>query len=143
MLKLFTQIIGLRQFEKIQTNIEHQKFGSVLYTFSKQISKKCYSQECKSKCIFLRKYLINDVIAVQVSPKTMTYVPFLEKIEEKKEEARRSIIVQVQSEQSFKELHAYCSSIGTVNQMFHYTTGIEPAVRYLNTFETHVLYFIK
>lgn len=57
------------------------------------------------------------------------YIPFLEKIEQRKEEARRSIIVQVQSEQSYKELYTYCSSVGTVNKMFHYTTGIEPMVR--------------
>lgn len=62
----------------------------------------------------------------------MSYVPFLEKIEEKKTEARRSIIVQVQSEQSYKELYTYCSSIGSVKQMFHYTTGIEPMVPKMN-----------
>ncbi|RZC38102.1 poly(A) RNA polymerase, mitochondrial, partial [Asbolus verrucosus] len=41
-------------------------------------------------------------------------------------EARRSIVVQVQSAQSFKELHSYCSSVGTVKQMQHYTVGVEP-----------------
>lgn len=60
----------------------------------------------------------------------MTYIPFLEKIEHRKEEAKRSIIVQVQSEQSYKELHAYCSSLGIVNHMFHYTSGLERLVRY-------------
>lgn len=56
------------------------------------------------------------------------FVPFLEKIEQRKLEARRSIVVQVQSEQSYKELHSYCNGIGTIHKMFHYTTGIEPSV---------------
>ncbi|XP_018567191.1 poly(A) RNA polymerase, mitochondrial isoform X2 [Anoplophora glabripennis] len=54
------------------------------------------------------------------------FIPFLERIDLKRAEARRSILVQVQSALSYKELHTYCSSIGTVRNMFHYTTGVEP-----------------
>ncbi|XP_023024830.2 mitochondrial poly(A) polymerase [Leptinotarsa decemlineata] len=54
------------------------------------------------------------------------FVPFLERIDLKRSEAKKSIIVQVQSANSFKELHNYCSSIGKVEGMFHYTSGVEP-----------------
>ncbi|KAJ8941745.1 hypothetical protein NQ314_010289 [Rhamnusium bicolor] len=56
------------------------------------------------------------------------FTPFLERINLRRAEARRSILIQVQSEQSYRELHTYCSSVGTVKHMFHYTTGIEPMV---------------
>jgi poly(A) RNA polymerase len=49
-------------------------------------------------------------------------------IKSRRAEARKSVLVQVQSAQSFKELHSYCSSIGTVQQMLHYTVGVEPMV---------------
>lgn len=56
------------------------------------------------------------------------FIPFLERVDLRREESRRSILVQVQSAQSYKELHSYCSSVGTVKNMFHYTTGVEPMV---------------
>ncbi|KAJ8976310.1 hypothetical protein NQ317_010264 [Molorchus minor] len=54
------------------------------------------------------------------------FIPFLERINLRRTEARRSLLVQVQSAQSFKELHTYCNSLGTVKYMFHYTVGMEP-----------------
>ncbi|KAG5878317.1 hypothetical protein JTB14_025367 [Gonioctena quinquepunctata] len=54
------------------------------------------------------------------------FIPFLERINLRRAEAERSILVQVQSAQSFKELHSYCSSVGTVENMFHYSAGVEP-----------------
>lgn len=56
------------------------------------------------------------------------YQPFKEILNLRRLEAKRSILVQVQSSHSFKELHRYCNSIGTVKKMFHYSTGIEPMV---------------
>lgn len=46
----------------------------------------------------------------------------------RRSEARRSILVQVHSSQSFKDLHSYCSSVGNIKNMFHYSTGVEPMV---------------
>lgn len=43
-------------------------------------------------------------------------------------EARRSILVQVQSSHSYKELYAYCNNIGKIKSMFHYQCGVEPLV---------------
>ncbi|CAG9821015.1 unnamed protein product [Phaedon cochleariae] len=57
---------------------------------------------------------------------TQKFVPFIERVEMRRAEAKRSIIVQVQSAQSSKELQSYCDSIGTVQSMFHYTSGVEP-----------------
>lgn len=56
-------------------------------------------------------------------------MPFLDVVKMRKSEAKRSILVQVHSSQSFKDLHNYCSSVGTVKNMFHYTTGVEPMVK--------------
>lgn len=133
MLKFIAQSFGIRHLEKIQTSVD-QKFGPAINSLSKQIIKKCYSQECKYSPILTNVSLIIDQInhftAAQpnINVKQVGYVPFLEKIEHRKSEARRSIVVQVQSEQSYKELHSYCNSIGIVHKMFHYTTGIEPLV---------------
>jgi poly(A) RNA polymerase len=55
-----------------------------------------------------------------------SFTPFMSLIKSRRAEARKSVLVQVQSAQSFKELHSYCSSIGTVKQMLHYTVGVEP-----------------
>lgn len=57
------------------------------------------------------------------------YVPFVDFLKSRKDEAKRSIIVQVQSAHSFKELHAYCNQFGTINNMFHYTSGVEQLVK--------------
>lgn len=58
------------------------------------------------------------------------YIPFVDFLNMRKEEAKRSIIVQVQSAHSFKELHAYCDQFGVVINMFHYTSGVEQLVKY-------------
>ncbi|KAJ8926100.1 hypothetical protein NQ315_009957 [Exocentrus adspersus] len=54
------------------------------------------------------------------------FVPFLERINLRRSESKRSILVQVQSAESYKELYTCCSTVGTVKNMFHYTTGVEP-----------------
>ncbi|XP_056645152.1 poly(A) RNA polymerase, mitochondrial [Diorhabda sublineata] len=55
-----------------------------------------------------------------------SFIPFLQRINLKRSEAKRSIVVQVQSPQSFKELWSFCNSIGNVKCMLHYSIGIEP-----------------
>lgn len=56
------------------------------------------------------------------------YQPFKGILNFRRLEAKRSILVQVQSSHSFKELYRYCNSIGKVKNMFHYSTGIDPMV---------------
>ncbi|KAK7794408.1 hypothetical protein R5R35_010389 [Gryllus longicercus] len=46
---------------------------------------------------------------------------FEEMIETRRSEARKSIVVQVHSEQSCPELYSYCCQFGTVKSMHHYT----------------------
>lgn len=41
-------------------------------------------------------------------------------------QAKRSILVQVQSSLSHKELHSYCNTFGTVREMLHYYVGDDP-----------------
>ncbi|KAG8228458.1 hypothetical protein J437_LFUL009109 [Ladona fulva] len=42
-------------------------------------------------------------------------------INERRKQAERSILVQVQSDHSYPELHSYCSQHGTVKEMHHYS----------------------
>lgn len=53
----------------------------------------------------------------------------MEMVSGRRREAQRSILVQVQSAQSAKELHSYCASFGKVRNMLHYTAGTESMVR--------------
>nr|CAI5827084.1 unnamed protein product [Callosobruchus analis] len=57
---------------------------------------------------------------------TRGFVPFLRGINLRRVEAKRSVLVQVQSAQSCNELNSYCNIFGTVKQMFHYCVGVEP-----------------
>ncbi|XP_067003931.2 poly(A) RNA polymerase, mitochondrial isoform X2 [Anabrus simplex] len=42
-------------------------------------------------------------------------------VEGRRREAKRSIVVQVHSEQSCSDLHGYCSQFGAIKSLFHYT----------------------
>ncbi|XP_050301196.1 poly(A) RNA polymerase, mitochondrial isoform X2 [Anthonomus grandis grandis] len=55
-----------------------------------------------------------------------TFIPFMDMIRLKREQASRSVLVQVQSAQSHKQLFTYCNSLGKVDNMFHYSEGPEP-----------------
>ncbi|ERL89575.1 poly(A) RNA polymerase, mitochondrial [Dendroctonus ponderosae] len=57
---------------------------------------------------------------------TGTFTPFMEMLQNRRMEASRSVLVQVQSAQSYKQLFTYCESMGKVKCMFHYTEGPEP-----------------
>lgn len=88
-------------------------------------SNSSFSQNSK---FFLGYVSKNNALQVFFFKDDKKFVPFLEMISEKRLQAKRSILVQVQSSQSYKELHSYCSTIGTVKQMLHYTVGVEPMV---------------
>ncbi|XP_023940447.2 poly(A) RNA polymerase, mitochondrial isoform X2 [Bicyclus anynana] len=63
-----------------------------------------------SKCIFYRKK--SDV--------SRKFVTFDEIVALRRAEARRSLVVQVNSESSFNELHGYCSKYASINDIHHY-----------------------
>ncbi|KAK4885962.1 hypothetical protein RN001_002233 [Aquatica leii] len=100
------------------------------------LSHKSYLKNCKynlfhrqfglflSKCKILTKQSCRQVSHEQ-KQQIKKVIPFLDMINTRRDQARKSILVQVQSTESFKELHSYCNSLGTVNQTFHYTTGAE------------------
>lgn len=48
--------------------------------------------------------------------------PFKDLLQSRREEAQRSVLVQVQSEQSCGDLLEYCSDFGGVRSMYHYQT---------------------
>ncbi|XP_025835229.1 poly(A) RNA polymerase, mitochondrial isoform X2 [Agrilus planipennis] len=54
------------------------------------------------------------------------FVPFFEVIKTRQKQAKQSILVQVQSKKSYKELETYCSQYGAIKEMFHYKAGKEP-----------------
>ena len=43
-------------------------------------------------------------------------------IVERRLEAQRSVIIEVQSEKSCCDVYTYCTQFGKINGMFHYTT---------------------
>lgn len=54
-----------------------------------------------------------------------TFVPFMTMIQNRRAQASRSILVQVQSAKSYNELYSYCSTIGEVKDMLHYSDNSE------------------
>ncbi|XP_039757006.1 poly(A) RNA polymerase, mitochondrial-like [Pararge aegeria] len=75
-----------------------------LYLLRKPFSKSC------SKYIFHRKK--SDV--------PRKFISFDEIVAQRRAEARQSLVVQVNSESSFNELHGYCSKYATINDIHHY-----------------------
>jgi len=54
-----------------------------------------------------------------------TYVPLLDEIKKRKNEAKRSIIVQVKGKESWQDLYSFCSSnIGQVSGMYYFKNKI-------------------
>lgn len=45
-------------------------------------------------------------------------------VERRRSEAKRSIVVQVNSEKSFSELHGYCSKYASIKGMHHYKNTV-------------------
>ncbi|KAJ8963327.1 hypothetical protein NQ318_018798 [Aromia moschata] len=102
-------------------------------SFTKWNFAKCTNKSFNSLCYGVLSERLNNGRVRCYSTKSQKlvvqkgkFIPFLERINLRRAEAKRSIVVQVQSAQSFKELYTYCSSMGTVKCMFHYTTGVEP-----------------
>lgn len=52
-------------------------------------------------------------------------VSFDDMVEQRRAEAKRSIVVQVNSEKSFSELHGYCSKYASIKGMHHYKNSAE------------------
>ncbi|XP_072929815.1 poly(A) RNA polymerase, mitochondrial [Epargyreus clarus] len=79
-----------------------------------QTGKLCLYKKCLKtsfcKYVFLRK--ASDV--------PRQFVSFDEIVAQRRAEARRSLVVQVNSESSFTELYGYCSKYATVNDIHHY-----------------------
>lgn len=76
---------------------------------------------------------------------TGTFTPFLQMLQNRRLEASRSVLVQVQSAQSYKQLFTYCEPMGKVKRMFHYTEGPEPmvmAVSLANMFVLEPLFIV-
>ncbi|KRT79145.1 hypothetical protein AMK59_6624 [Oryctes borbonicus] len=94
------------------------------------------SQFCKLidvlKCLKQRQIYANSTSYRSLSQRLgeingkQNSATFHDVIANRKLEAKRSILVQVQSAQSCKELYTYCNAITPVKQMFHYSTGVEP-----------------
>jgi len=52
----------------------------------------------------------------------MEIKPFRQVLSDRRAEAQRSLLIQVQSDQSCEDLYQYCSEFGSVQTMFHYKT---------------------
>ncbi|XP_050503966.1 poly(A) RNA polymerase, mitochondrial-like [Diabrotica virgifera virgifera] len=92
----------------------------------------CLKKTSKYKTV--RHFSVENKIVKDEKPEK--FIPFLQRINLRRSEARRSMVVQVQSTQSFKELYSYCNAIGKIKYMFHYSVGIEPLHFIIVEFET-------
>ncbi|KAI4468030.1 poly a polymerase cid pap -related [Holotrichia oblita] len=108
---------------------------SILCIFSHFSNSRFYKLSCDAvKCVKQRNAFVSSIHYRYLSQKLseanvkQTFSSFDDVIATKKLEANRSILVQVQSAQSCKELYAYCSAFSTVKQMFHYSIGVEPLI---------------
>lgn len=67
---------------------------------------------------------------------------FKDMVEGRRNEAFRSIVVQVQSEQSCSDLHKYCSQYGEVKGMHHYSLPGSLVCTKLHNYKLYVSGFI-
>lgn len=59
------------------------------------------------------------------------FTSFDQIVAQRRDEARRSIVVQVNSESSFNELYGYCSEYASINGIHHYkNSGGEVAIKH-------------
>lgn len=108
---------------------------SILCIFSHFSNSRFYKLSYDAaKCVKQRHAFISSIHCRYLSQKLyetnvkQTFSSFDDVIAAKRLEATRSIVVQVQSAQSCKELYSYCSAFSTVKQMLHYSVGVEPLV---------------
>lgn len=57
-----------------------------------------------------------------------TFVTFDNFLKERRDEAKRSILVQVNAENSLKDLHFYCSTFGEIKCIFYYVLADNKSV---------------
>ncbi|CAG5023578.1 unnamed protein product [Parnassius apollo] len=74
-------------------------------------------------CIF-RKSLSNPfcnlLLFRNYSDPSKKFIKFNDVVEQRRAEARRSLVVQVNSESSFRELYGYCSKYAPIKDVYHY-----------------------
>ncbi|XP_022827000.1 poly(A) RNA polymerase, mitochondrial isoform X2 [Spodoptera litura] len=86
-------------------------FRSFINKGRKNLFKKLLnSTQSTCRCVFFRKY----------SGSEKKFVSFDEIVAQRRSEAKRSIVVQVNSQASFKELYGYCSKYATIKDVHHY-----------------------
>lgn len=59
-----------------------------------------------------------------LSDVTRKFISFDEIVAQRRAEARRSLVVQVNSESSFNELYGYCSKYASINDVHHYKNSV-------------------
>lgn len=72
----------------------------------------------KSDYVFVFKVLPR--LSVYFSDVPRKFITFDEVATQRRAEARRSLVVQVNSESSFNELYGYCSKYGSISGVHHY-----------------------
>ncbi|XP_075224571.1 poly(A) RNA polymerase, mitochondrial-like [Lycorma delicatula] len=97
-------------YSKYNKNVSGNLFKSFLLGKKKSIQHSCRSTH--SEKVELN---VNNNVA------SKKYIQFEKMLEMRRLQAKRSILVQVHSEQSCVQLHEYCSQFGLINKMMHYT----------------------
>uniref|UniRef100_A0A1Y1L842 Uncharacterized protein n=1 Tax=Photinus pyralis TaxID=7054 RepID=A0A1Y1L842_PHOPY len=91
---------------------------------------KTYNQYNFNKQLYtLLQKCTNTTSVRQVShknkPTPLAPLTFNETLNYRRNQAKRSILVQVQSMESYKELYSYISTLGNVHEMLHYVTSTD------------------
>lgn len=55
-------------------------------------------------------------------PKKSGFQTYDDLMKERRQQAKRSVLIQVQSDKSCPRLYEHCAQYGAINKVFHYTT---------------------
>ncbi|PSN29396.1 hypothetical protein C0J52_28246 [Blattella germanica] len=90
------------------------------YISTRHVKNKLYKGNCFTVPALWKSTTQKQNVDIK-KDKTTDNATFEKMIESRREEASRSILVQVHSEQSCDDLHKYCSQYGEVHSMHHYS----------------------
>ena len=100
--------------------ITYRIFKKVSTIFQLQLSRQTISLPI---CGFL--YSLSDPDTYFLGKYSSKYIPFNVEVDKRRLQAKKSIVVQVQSHKSSNDLFNYCSNFGAISKMYHYTNSTE------------------
>lgn len=124
---VFTNFVG--QYSFFKNCVNNRNLRHAIFRRCKNI--KSFSRNFSAKSKFFKGYVyLHQRWKVYLPAETTEapFVPFLQNIKARREEASRSILVEIQSEQCLLNLHTYCGKLGNVNKFIHCVKSSSPTV---------------